>query len=107
MFGRQPGAQLGQCRIRLRGDLAADRFVQVSELRRHVIALRAGGRLAGFAAPAQRFRYVGDADLQRLGDLSDPISAVRPRQGPIAQVLRISFPPPPQYAASGVWTGGS
>jgi len=68
---------------------------------------RIAGRLAGFAALAQRFGYVGDADLQRLGDLSDPISNVRPRQDPIAQVLRISFPPPPQYAASGVWTGGS
>jgi hypothetical protein len=34
-------AQLGQRRIRLRGDLVADRFAQVSELRWHVIALRA------------------------------------------------------------------
>jgi hypothetical protein len=30
MFGRQPGAQLGQRRMRLRGDMAEDRFMQVS-----------------------------------------------------------------------------
>src|SRR5271166_6444111 len=42
------------------------------------------------SAPGQSFRYLGDADLQRLGDLSEPISTVHPRQDPIAQVLRIA-----------------
>ena len=77
--------------------LGADRVIQISQLRRQMPALRQRCGLPGAPPPAQHLRDVGDTDPQQDRDPPDRLALIRRGKHPLAQILRIRFPPLPKH----------
>jgi hypothetical protein len=92
-----PNPQFGARRIRARAHPIANCAMVCAQFGRHVTALRPGRSLPGSPPPAERLGDIGDADQQHRRDLADPHAAVRSREHPFAQILRVSLAPLVQH----------
>src|SRR5690349_12861664 len=69
--------------------IRADRRIEWRQLRRLMVTIRAHRGLLRRATSRQRLRYIGNAYPEQLGYLANPLTIVRCRENPIAQILRI------------------
>ena len=98
MRRHQPRAQFLDRGPSTLGDIGADCRIERLQLGRLPALLRTRRPLSRGAPPRQCFRYVGNAHLKLVSNLTNSIPIVRRREHTLTQILRIRLAPPIQHS---------